>query len=117
MKIHEYQGKEVLAKHGVAVPRGIVITEAEAARLDRDRRPLMEAFMARHPDEQDRADQGVQKPENQSDDKGIEIPERGVVPEIDPREHRRGGRQRYGVRDPDEQVPQRYISYKGDIKI
>ena len=32
MKIHEYQGKEVLAKHGVAVPRGIVITEAEAAR-------------------------------------------------------------------------------------
>jgi len=32
MKIHEYQGKEVLAKHGVAVPRGIVITDAEAAR-------------------------------------------------------------------------------------
>jgi succinyl-CoA synthetase beta subunit len=32
MKIHEYQGKEVLARHGVAVPRGIVITEAEAAR-------------------------------------------------------------------------------------
>jgi succinyl-CoA synthetase beta subunit len=32
MKIHEYQGKEVLAQHGVAVPRGIVITEAEAAR-------------------------------------------------------------------------------------
>lgn len=29
---------------------------AEAARLDRDRRPLMEAFMARHPDEQDRAE-------------------------------------------------------------
>jgi succinyl-CoA synthetase beta subunit len=32
MKIHEYQGKEVLAQHGVAVPRGIVITDAEAAR-------------------------------------------------------------------------------------
>ena len=32
MKIHEYQGKEVLAQHGVPVPRGIVITEAEAAR-------------------------------------------------------------------------------------
>ncbi|MCG6949651.1 MAG: ADP-forming succinate--CoA ligase subunit beta [Acidobacteria bacterium] len=32
MKIHEYQGKEVLARHGVAVPRGIVITDAEAAR-------------------------------------------------------------------------------------
>jgi succinyl-CoA synthetase beta subunit len=32
MKIHEYQGKEVLARHGVPVPRGIVITEAEAAR-------------------------------------------------------------------------------------
>jgi len=32
MKIHEYQGKEVLAKHGVAVPRGIVITKAEEAR-------------------------------------------------------------------------------------
>jgi succinyl-CoA synthetase beta subunit len=32
MKIHEYQGKEVLAKHGVAVPRGIVITKAEEAK-------------------------------------------------------------------------------------
>ncbi len=32
MKIHEYQGKEVLAEHGVPVPRGIVITESEAAR-------------------------------------------------------------------------------------
>ena len=32
MKIHEYQGKEVLARHGVPVPRGIVITEPEAAR-------------------------------------------------------------------------------------
>jgi succinyl-CoA synthetase beta subunit len=32
MKIHEYQGKEVLAKHGVPVPRGIVITKAKEAR-------------------------------------------------------------------------------------
>ncbi len=32
MKIHEYQGKEVLAEHGVPVPRGIVITESGAAR-------------------------------------------------------------------------------------
>ncbi len=32
MKIHEYQGKEVLAKHGVPVPRSVVITEAEEAR-------------------------------------------------------------------------------------
>jgi len=32
MKIHEYQGKEVLAKHGVPVPRGTVITEASEAR-------------------------------------------------------------------------------------
>ena len=32
MKIHEYQGKEVLAQHGVPVPQGIVITDAEAAR-------------------------------------------------------------------------------------
>jgi succinyl-CoA synthetase beta subunit len=32
MKVHEYQAKEVLARYGVAVPRGILITEAEAAR-------------------------------------------------------------------------------------
>ena len=32
MKIHEYQGKQVLAKHGVPVPRSIVITEASEAR-------------------------------------------------------------------------------------
>jgi len=32
MKVHEYQGKEVLARHGVPVPRGIVITDIEAAR-------------------------------------------------------------------------------------
>ncbi len=25
MNIHEYQAKEVLAKHGVAVPKGIVV--------------------------------------------------------------------------------------------
>src|SRR5690242_18696612 len=34
MKIHEYQGKEILKKYGVPVPRGIVarsIDEAEAA--------------------------------------------------------------------------------------
>ncbi len=32
MKVHEYQGKEILARYGVAVPRGILVTEAEAAR-------------------------------------------------------------------------------------
>ena len=32
MKVHEYQGKEVLARYGVAVPRGIVITDAAEAR-------------------------------------------------------------------------------------
>jgi succinyl-CoA synthetase beta subunit len=32
MKVHEYQAKEVLARYGVAVPKGILITEAEAAR-------------------------------------------------------------------------------------
>ena len=32
MKVHEYQAKEILARYGVAVPRGIVVTEAEAAR-------------------------------------------------------------------------------------
>src|ERR1700685_323559 len=34
MKIHEYQGKEILKKYGVAVPRGTMATtreEAEAA--------------------------------------------------------------------------------------
>ncbi|HSZ61134.1 MAG TPA: ADP-forming succinate--CoA ligase subunit beta [Terriglobales bacterium] len=34
MKIHEYQGKEILKKYGVAVPRGVMVTtreEAEAA--------------------------------------------------------------------------------------
>jgi succinyl-CoA synthetase beta subunit len=29
MKIHEYQGKQLLAKHGVTVPRGVVVTDAE----------------------------------------------------------------------------------------
>src|SRR5215831_692599 len=28
MKIHEYQGKQLLAKYGVTVPRGVVVTEA-----------------------------------------------------------------------------------------
>jgi succinyl-CoA synthetase beta subunit len=32
MKVHEYQGKEVLARYGVAVPRGRVITAADEAR-------------------------------------------------------------------------------------
>jgi succinyl-CoA synthetase beta subunit len=32
MKVHEYQGKQVLAQHGVPVPRGVVITEAGQAR-------------------------------------------------------------------------------------
>ncbi|PWB73312.1 MAG: ADP-forming succinate--CoA ligase subunit beta [Holophagae bacterium] len=32
MKVHEYQGKEVLARYGVAVPRGRLITTAEEAR-------------------------------------------------------------------------------------
>ena len=30
MKVHEYQAKEILARYGVAVPRGEVITEARA---------------------------------------------------------------------------------------
>ena len=37
MKIHEYQAKEVLARYGVAVPRGVVIDDpgqAEAAARD-----------------------------------------------------------------------------------
>ncbi|HXM08847.1 MAG TPA: ADP-forming succinate--CoA ligase subunit beta [Terriglobales bacterium] len=37
MKIHEYQGKEILKKYGVAVPRGVMATtreEAEAAAKD-----------------------------------------------------------------------------------
>jgi succinyl-CoA synthetase beta subunit len=37
MKIHEYQGKEILKKYGVAVPRGTIVTtreEAEAAAKD-----------------------------------------------------------------------------------
>ncbi len=32
MKVHEYQAKEILARYGVAIPRGILVTEAEAAR-------------------------------------------------------------------------------------
>src|SRR5713226_3490671 len=37
MKIHEYQGKAILKKYGVAVPRGVMATtreEAEAAAQD-----------------------------------------------------------------------------------
>jgi len=36
MKVHEYQGKEVLARYGVAVPKGILITEASEARAAAD---------------------------------------------------------------------------------
>ncbi len=32
MKVHEYQAKEILARYNVAVPRGILVTDAEAAR-------------------------------------------------------------------------------------
>jgi succinyl-CoA synthetase beta subunit len=32
MKVHEYQAKEILARYGVAVPRGILVTEAAAAK-------------------------------------------------------------------------------------
>ena len=32
MKIHEYQGKQLLAKYGVTVPRGVVVTDAEQVR-------------------------------------------------------------------------------------
>src|SRR5262245_66359530 len=32
MKIHEYQGKQLLAKYGVTVPRGVVVRSADEAR-------------------------------------------------------------------------------------
>ncbi len=32
MKVHEYQAKEILARYGVPVPRGILVTRAEDAR-------------------------------------------------------------------------------------
>jgi len=32
MKVHEYQGKEILARYDVPVPRGVVVTEADKAR-------------------------------------------------------------------------------------
>jgi succinyl-CoA synthetase beta subunit len=32
MKVHEYQGKQILKKYGVAVPRGIVVDNPQAAR-------------------------------------------------------------------------------------
>jgi len=32
MKVHEYQAKEILARYGVAIPRGRVVTAAEEAR-------------------------------------------------------------------------------------
>ena len=31
MNIHEYQAKEILAKHGVAVPKGVVVDNPEKA--------------------------------------------------------------------------------------
>ena len=31
MKIHEFQAKRILAKHGVPVPRGVVATTEEQA--------------------------------------------------------------------------------------
>ena len=31
MNIHEYQAKEILAKHGVTVPKGIVVDKPEQA--------------------------------------------------------------------------------------
>ena len=34
MNIHEYQGKDLLAKYGVAVPRGGVAYTADEARQD-----------------------------------------------------------------------------------
>ncbi len=37
MKVHEYQAKEILARYGVAVPRGELVTEAEAARAAAER--------------------------------------------------------------------------------
>ena len=36
MKIHEYQGKSILARHGVAVPRGFVAFTADEARAHAD---------------------------------------------------------------------------------
>ena len=33
MKIHEYQGKEILKKYGVAVPRGVMVTTREEAEM------------------------------------------------------------------------------------
>src|SRR5918912_1078718 len=37
MKIHEYQGKELLAKYGVTVPRGEMVETVEAARAAAER--------------------------------------------------------------------------------
>jgi len=32
MKIHEYQGKQIFSRYGIAVPRGIACFSAEAAK-------------------------------------------------------------------------------------
>jgi len=37
MKIHEYQGKQILAKYGVAIPRGEMVTTVDDARLAAER--------------------------------------------------------------------------------
>lgn len=37
MKVHEYQGKQILAKHGISVPRGIACFSAEEARRAAER--------------------------------------------------------------------------------
>jgi succinyl-CoA synthetase beta subunit len=37
MKIHEYQAKEILSRHGVAIPRGQMVTTAEQARAVAER--------------------------------------------------------------------------------
>ena len=37
MKVHEYQAKEVLARYGVAVPKGILITDASEAKAAAER--------------------------------------------------------------------------------
>src|SRR5438093_97883 len=47
MKIHEYQGKEILAKYGVPIPYGIpafTVAEAEAAAAKHPEKILREAI-------------------------------------------------------------------------
>ena len=43
MKIHEYQAKTILAKYGVAVPRGeMALTRAEAEKFARERQKIVD---------------------------------------------------------------------------